>query len=136
MSTTNLRVLIIDDDPEDTLLFKDALLEVFPYADCDVKNDGSSLEQYTTPGRNPDVIFIDANMFPVSGLECLRAIRASGQFSRAKIIIYSGALSPEQINDFKASGATDVMTKARSYSDLKATLSRLLSPQPTQQNNS
>ena len=118
-------ILIIDDDPEDTSFFCEVLREVAPDAHCVVENKCSNIAGTFAKLRHmPKLIFIDSVMFPISGKECLIQVKALINPSYTRIIIYSGFLSTQQIEEFKSLGADEVILKADNYEKLKAFISK------------
>src|SRR5688572_468976 len=105
-----MNVLIIDDDTEDTSLFCDAFNELFPEAHCTGIGSCENIQD-TLNEVQPDIIFMDGHMIPLSGKECLKKINNLIDRKRIKIIIHSGSLSPNELNEFKEVGVDDVLIK-------------------------
>jgi DNA-binding NarL/FixJ family response regulator len=123
-----MEILIIDDDPEDTSFFCEVLNEVMPEANCTVENKCSDIAATLAKLQHPpELIFIDGLMFPISGKECLIQVRALTRPADTRIIIYSGSVSPQQIDEFKSLGADEVMLKANNYERLKSFLTKVVS---------
>ena len=111
-------VLCIDDDPDDTDVFREALKEVNPQAQCLIANDGLSALKILRAELQPDVIFLDINMPRMSGKEVLVQIKKSYKWSQIPIIIYSTTILPRNTADFRKLGAHDVVRKHAKFNDL------------------
>lgn len=111
-------VLCIDDDPDDTDFFGEALKLVNPEAQCFTANDGLTALKLLRSGPAPDIIFLDINMPRMSGRELLVQIKKNYKWSQIPIIIYSTAIVPRDEDDYKKLGAHDVVKKHAQFDDL------------------
>jgi CheY-like chemotaxis protein len=87
------KILLIDDDPDEHRLLKDAVHSIRREIECDFANGPTQAFLFleTTKGRLPDMIFLDVNMSPYSGPDCLKALKASETFSAIPVIMYTVA---------------------------------------------
>lgn len=120
-----MNILMIDDDPEDSLLFCDAIKEVAPDYHCQVADSCQLAKSMLEENEAPDIIFLDAFMYPMGGKECLIQISKLDKLSDARIIIHSGALSTAQQEEFLYLGADEIMMKAQNYEGLCKSLSEI-----------
>jgi CheY-like chemotaxis protein len=120
-----MNVLIIDDDSEDTLLFCEALNELFPKAKCTSIHACKDILQAVV-AITPDIIFLDGHMHPTSGSECLKLLNDVIDRRKTKIIIHSGSLSPAELSEFRQIGVDDILLKARTYEELKSNIVRIV----------
>ena len=120
-----MNVLIIDDDPEDTSLFCEALNELYPNATCTVAHSSEYILTSIDRIIEMDIIFIDGHMHPMDGQTCLELLIKSVDRSKTKIVIYSGSLSPKEQLDLKQIGADYILLKAPSYYLLKASIGEI-----------
>lgn len=111
-------ILCIDDDPDDTDFFCDAVREVSTDALCLVANDGLSALKILRSEPQPDAIFLDINMPRMSGREVLVQIKKNYKWSQIPIIIYSTNIVPRDIADYRSLGAQEVVKKHAKYKDL------------------
>ena len=74
-----IRFLLVDDDVDDTSIFKEVLEEVSPSIDFVSAGDGNeALSILKRPNSIlPDVIFLDLNMPRIDGKECLSALKCT-----------------------------------------------------------
>jgi PleD family two-component response regulator len=115
-----MKVLIIDDDAEDTEMFCDAMKDIAPQIICTVANNPSKGLDYinSTLDAPPRYIFLDANMSLVDGKDCLRTLREIESLNDTRIIMYSGYISNSQVEEFKQLGANEYVKKPDSYQQL------------------
>ncbi len=119
-------VLCIDDDPDDTDFFCEALKVVKPDAQCLTANDGLTALKLLRSGPAPNIIFLDINMPRMSGREVLVQIKKNYKWSQIPIIIYSTAIIPRDEADDKKLGAHDVVKKHVKFEDLCNALNVIL----------
>ena len=111
-------VLCIDDDPDDTDFFCEALKVVNPDARCLTANDGLTALKLLRSEPGPSIIFLDINMPRMSGRELLVQIKKNYKWSQIPTIIYSTAIVPRDEVDYKKLGAHDVVKKHAKFNDL------------------
>ena len=111
-------VLCIDDDPDDTEFFYEAIKTISPEAQCLVANDGLTALRILRSEPAPNIIFLDINMPRMSGREVLIQIKKNYKWSQIPIIIYSTAIIPRDADDYKKLGALDVVKKLAKFNDL------------------
>jgi CheY-like chemotaxis protein len=111
-------VLCIDDDPDDTDFFSEALKTVSPESQCLVANDGLTALKTLRSDLQPDIIFLDINMPRMSGREVLIQIKKNYKWSQIPTIIYSTTILPRDAADYKKLGANDVVKKLAKFNDL------------------
>ena len=92
-TTTAHKILIVDDDPNDTELTK----KVLSRSGCHVKVETVSLgeaalELLRKEDDLPSVIFLDLKMPGLSGIETLRMIRADERLRNIAVIILTNSL--------------------------------------------
>ena len=93
------KILLIDDDPDEHRLLEGAVHSIRRDIECVFANGPTQafLTLERTKGRLPDMIFLDVNMSPYSGPDCLKALKASEIFSPIPVIMYTVAdLGPDK----------------------------------------
>jgi CheY-like chemotaxis protein len=111
-------ILFIDDDPDDTDFFGEAIKMVSPEAKCVTANDGLTALKVLRSEVLPDDIFLDIKMPRMSGREVLMQIKKIYKLSQIPIIIYSTTILPRDVDNFRNLGAHDVLAKYIKLKDL------------------
>jgi CheY-like chemotaxis protein len=113
-----MNIILVDDDLDDVLLFRQAIKDISKTVNCVELGGGRDLLNYleVTPYR-PRMIFLDYNMPGMNGLECLRELKKTQKFNGIPVLIYTTYLSSEQESSCVALGAS-VIFKPNTYSEL------------------
>jgi two-component system, OmpR family, response regulator len=99
----------VDDDPEIVELFVD-VLERDGRFEVKTANSGYTAGIMTQEFR-PDLILLDYMLPDVNGNIVCKTIREKDEFSTTKIIIISGVVNQDEINDLIGSGADEFVKK-------------------------
>jgi CheY-like chemotaxis protein len=120
-------VFLADDDPDDRILFKDALEQVDSNVSLIVHDGGVELMKHLNDEMNPlpDLVFLDLNMPRKNGFECLEEIRANPRFKHLCVIIYSTSSQFKDILETLNKGANLYFTKPSTFQDLVGRLNRI-----------
>jgi len=103
------RILVVDDDPEIVELFVDVLERDGRF---DVKTASSGYDAgVITHEFNPDLVILDYMLPDVNGNIVCQTIRQNPNFEHIKIIIVSGVVNQEEINDLLKAGADEFVKK-------------------------
>jgi CheY-like chemotaxis protein len=114
-----MRFLIIDDDPDDIEIFRDAVQQINPSHQCLEARDGEQAWQLLLKEPSPpDYIFADMNMPVMNGKEFLIHVKNSIRFKNLQVIIYTTSDSYEEHQALKKLGAREVLTKPSSFNRL------------------
>lgn len=132
-------ILMADDDPDDRLLVKDALVE------CGMQPgvmeamrfvaDGEELMDYllrrgsyadAASSPQPDLILLDLNMPRKDGREALREIRSHAALRRIPVVVFTTSRADTDIALIYDLGANSFVTKPVAFDSLVNTL-RVLS---------
>lgn len=100
-----MTILLIDDDEDDRMLFRDVINEAFP--SFKFKEAASAEQGLAMLNGNvlPDYIFLDINMPTTDGITCLRRIRSNPITATANVVMYSTSFSVANIREFKTLNA-------------------------------
>lgn len=124
---TITKVLMVDDDSDDQLLFKDAIREIAPTICCDVANNGiEALDHLENISPPPSIIFLDLNMPLMDGFECLATLKTMAGFSEIPVIIFTTSNHEKDIKRSLSMGAYQFITKPTDYNLLKIKLKEIL----------
>lgn len=119
-------ILHVDDDPDDSAVFCEAVKEVVPSCTCLVADSAASaLEILSDRQRIPDYIFLDMNMPRMNGLECLKLIKNNHALNHIRVVMYSTSSNPMHVKEFKRLGA-EFLSKPERFETLVKNLSEIL----------
>ena len=113
-------ILLVDDDPDDQLLFQEALSDADNSIRYTSASDGiHALELLNAEGAVlPELIFMDVNMPRMNGLDCLKEIQKSTKLKHIHVIMYSTSCSVEYQKECFANGAVDYIEKPNDFKTL------------------
>ena len=121
------RILLVDDDEDDQLLFLDAIREIDKSIQCSVANDGlDAILFLQTKSPLPDLVFLDLNMPKMNGYQCLAQIKKEPRFKEIPVVIYTTSKIESDRERTLKMGARYFLTKPSDFSELIRELSRLL----------
>ena len=115
----DMRVLYIDDDPDDRQIFEEAVQSLHPDYVCVTAQDGMDALSYLSLHDPPDIIFLDLNMPLMDGKTCLGEIRGNKQTGHLPVIIFTTSSSPGERMECENLGATDFLMKPVSYRHMR-----------------
>jgi len=118
------RVLVVDDDPQIVELFVD-VLERDGRFDVRTASTGYEAGMITQEFR-PDLVLLDYMLPDINGNVVCRTLRQNEDLRDAKIIIVSGVVNQDEVNDLLASGADDFVKKPFNIDKLIARIGDLL----------
>jgi len=110
--------LLVDDDTDDSELFKEALNEVDASAVFFHAENGEDALKILSEFQLPEIIFLDINMPRMNGWEFLRELKFIERYRSIPVIMYSTTSHPEEMQTANALGVL-FQTKPSSYSGLK-----------------
>ena len=120
-------ILLVDDDTDDQYVFKDALQTVDSSIIVDTAIDGiDALQKLSENKTNPQLIFLDLNMPRMNGKSFLKEIKSSQELESIPVIVYSTSSNPTDVEEAKALGAKDFITKPNSYNELCEVLTQAI----------
>ncbi|HEV2483734.1 MAG TPA: response regulator [Puia sp.] len=125
------RILLIDDDLDDQLIFREIVEEIAPEIECvDAYNGLEGLNLLAGMDPAPTMIFLDLNMPFISGWECLERIRKDQRTSHIPVVIMT--TSDNQVDKKRALelGARAFVTKTADLASLRLTIRKMLTAPP------
>lgn len=124
---TPVRILLADDDHDDTFLFREALMQVPIEANLSVADNGMELLRTLRDAIDkPDIIFLDMNMPVKNGLECLEEIRGTAGYEQVPIVILSTSVAQYLWESAYRNGANLYIQKPTSFNGLIEILKKCL----------
>ena len=126
--TTNLAnpyVLMIEDDPDDQYLTRSNFKDHGYDMELKFMADGNNLIPFLQSCKQdhlPSLIIVDKNLPTADGLELLRQVKSSAEFKYIPVIVVSGTMMPDDIDECYANGANSIFQKPETD---KATTDRI-----------
>ncbi|MCX5634797.1 MAG: response regulator [Planctomycetota bacterium] len=118
------KVLIVDDDAEIVELLVDVLTRDGRF---EIKTAASGYEAgIQTQQFRPDLILLDYMLPDVNGNVVCQTIRKNPEFEHIKIIIVSGVVKRDEIEQLLKSGAEDFIKKPFNITELTAKITAVL----------
>ncbi len=103
------KILVVDDDPEIVELFVDVLARDGRF---EVKTAATGYDAgMLTQEFNPDLILLDYMLPDINGNVVCKTIRSKPEFEHVKIIIVSGVVNQDEVNELLKAGADDFVKK-------------------------
>lgn len=121
-----MKILYIEDDPEDRFLFEDALKFINHRIEFDTASGCDEALFKLKTQRPPALIFLDISLPARSGIDCLRVIKSNPLLSGIPVIIYSASRNQRDINECMKLGAAKYLIKPNDFNSLCAELRSLL----------
>lgn len=118
------KVLVVDDDPQIVELFKDVLGTDSRY-EIRSASTGYDAGLITTEFK-PDLMILDYMLPDVNGNVVCKTIRENDKHAAMKILIVSGVVNREEIDDLLSSGADAFMKKPFDVEALQRQVAKLV----------
>jgi excisionase family DNA binding protein len=118
------RVLIVDDDAELVELLVDVFKRDVRF-DVRTANSGYTAGMLTQQFR-PDIILLDYMLPDINGNIVCEAIRKDPEFESTKIIIVSGVISQDEIDNLLKAGACEFIRKPFNVNELVGKVATVL----------
>ncbi|MBI5137949.1 MAG: response regulator [Nitrospirae bacterium] len=134
--TRRLNIVIVDDDPDDRLLAREALDDLAARGAARAGNatlaaDGHALLSHlkrAAAGKAPwpDLVLLDWNMPGMNGADTLAALKADPRYAAIPVVVVSTSHADADIADAYRLGGSAFVTKANHFADVVDTLGRIL----------
>lgn len=123
-------ILIVDDNPADVELLRDAFADLRIPADFLVASDGDEALDLlarirAAEAKPPTAILLDLNMPRVTGREVLAHVKGDSELSRIPTIILTSSSSPKDQAECLAMGADAYFTKPSTLEELEELVHRV-----------
>jgi CheY-like chemotaxis protein len=116
------RFFLIDDDPDDRDLFKEALEQLLPGAGFIAFNDGRKAVEWLSnapSGELPSAIIMDYNMPHMTAPQLLDWLCEEEQLNGIPKVVWSTAMQPEYFNNCINKGAVEYFIKPTTQEGLQ-----------------
>lgn len=129
-NTRAITILIADDDPDDRLMAREALVQTHKSNRVFFVEDGEQLLDYlygrgqfsTEEHPTPDLILLDLNMPRKSGVEALKDIKSDDRLRHIPIVVLTTSKEEEDIYRSYDLGVNSFITKPVTYESLLNTM--------------
>jgi len=111
------KILLVDDDQDDRLLFIEAFNESKTTLQIVQLENGMKLFEYLENESAPRFIIMDFHMELLTGEEILTRMKKSKQYAKIPVIVYSGSSSSIQQHPVLEWGANAYVQKPNSYKE-------------------
>ncbi|QWR76688.1 response regulator [Candidatus Magnetomonas plexicatena] len=111
-------VMLVDDDEDDYLLFRDAIEKLEVPAEITWVSDPEEVNQHLLPKTLPDLIFLDLNMPRKDGFEVLTDLKKDKQFCLIPVIVLTTSNAAEDVERCYLLGVNSYMKKPNEFSQL------------------
>ncbi|MEO0900193.1 MAG: response regulator [Bacteroidota bacterium] len=117
-----MRILLIEDNPADILLAREALKEIGFNGQLLVETDGLSALKYldqlaTNGGLFPDLILLDLNLPKVDGLEVLKMIKESSELQSIPTVVLSTSDDSMDMKKSRKLNANNYLVKPLDFAE-------------------
>lgn len=103
-----MRILLVDDDPDDLFLLEEGLRRQGVQAEFVALHDGDEalarIEEWARQGRLPDLVLMDAKMPRMGGVELFRRLREEPATARIPGVLVSSSLAGAEEEAARAVG--------------------------------
>jgi CheY-like chemotaxis protein len=120
------RILLIDDDPDDQLFFRDAVHTVNPGVHCELTSSCQEAFKQLESPPPPDYIFMDLNMPVMNGFDCLVHLKNQREFRDIPIVIFTTSKNVNDILKTQELGARWYLTKPDDFNVLCKKLHKIM----------
>ncbi len=126
-----LRVLLVEDNPADAELTREALQENHLSVDLSIVSDGVKAVDFLhrrgafARARRPDIIVLDLNLPRLHGKEVLASVRAAAELRVVPVVVLTSSAADQDVRESYELGANCYVTKPlelHSFQDIVRTL--------------
>lgn len=123
----NKRILLIDDDLDDQVIFTDTVRELDPEVECISLSSGNeAMKSLPEISPTPSAIFLDLNMPGMHGFDFLKSIKNQSNLKEIPVVILTTSSLPEDMEKARELGALGFMVKAGRFDVLKDQIGKTL----------
>lgn len=129
MTTTQRPIFLVDDDPDDRMIFKMIFNEYHIRRALIELGDGIEFMEYLdTCHRDqiPALIFLDRNMPKMDGMQVLQLLKANFVYRHIPVVIFSNSRATLDKTEAYRLGANFFITKPAHINDLRKLIEDLL----------
>ena len=121
-----LKLILIEDDPNDVLLFRKAVEKSSIAAEVEVVQIPEKAIDFTHQ-RKPDLIILDVNMPRINGLQLLQKLKADEQLRVVPVVMLTNSIRSKELLEAYANHASGFIQKSSDLHQFYADIHQLLS---------
>jgi DNA-binding response OmpR family regulator len=122
-----IKILLIEDDPDDVELLQDSLNDYNVHYEMNVINDGGLVADYLEKNRVfPDIIVLDLNLPRVHGKEILKEIKIASAYKDIPLLILTTSSAKEDVEYSYQYGANKFLRKPTNIEGIKSTIATIV----------
>ncbi len=129
MTTIQRPIFLVDDDPEDRMIFKMIFDEYKIKRELIEMGDGIELMQYLDTcyrDQIPALIFLDRHMPKMDGLQVLQLLKTNFVYRHIPVVIFSDSRAARDKSEAYQLGANFFVTKPSDVNNLRTMIEDLL----------
>ena len=129
MTTTQRPIFLVDDDPDDRMIFRMIFDEYKINRELKEMADGIELMEYLDTcyrDQIPALIFLDRHMPKMDGLQVLQLLKANFVYRHIPVVIFSNSRAALDKSEAYRLGANFFITKPPHIKDLRKMIEDLL----------
>ena len=129
MTTTQRPIFLVDDDPDDRMIFKMIFSEYEIKRELIEMQDGIELMEHLDScyrDELPSLIFLDRHMPKMDGLQVLQLLKANFVHRHIPVVIFSNSKASLDKSEAYRMGANFFITKPAHINDLRKIIEDLL----------
>jgi CheY-like chemotaxis protein len=120
------RIMLIDDDPDDQLFFRDAIRLMHPELNCELASTCHEAFVQLEKPPTPEFIFMDLNMPVMNGFDCLVYLKNQESYRDIPVVIFTTSKNVQDISRTRQLGARHFMTKPDDFNILCKKLDKII----------
>jgi CheY-like chemotaxis protein len=123
MRTVTARILLVEDDPGDELMAREAFEDDELASELHVARDGEEALDFLyrrgqhTDAPRPDFILLDLNLPRVDGRQVLRQVKSDADVSSIPVVVLTTSSAAEDISACYGAHSNAYITKPAGYDD-------------------
>jgi len=122
-----IKILYIEDDPDDVELLEDSLKDNNVRYEMNVINDGGLVSNYLLGNAElPDIIVLDLNLPRVHGREILKKIKVTPSYKDIPLLILTTSSRKEDMDYSYQHGANRFIKKPSTMEGIKSTIATIV----------
>lgn len=114
----SITILVADDDPEDRMMIRDALIENRLANDLKFVENGEELLEYLKENPKPGLILLDLNMPRKDGREALREIKLHPEWRGIPVVVFTTSKAEEDVYRTYDLGVNSFISKPVTFESL------------------